>query len=498
MKWGRVVLVALVIAGVLVPWSAPVARAASYTTAPTYYSAFAVSGGAFELRLFEYEQYYTGMVGYMTGGTCSLIIDGVEYQNGGGVGSTAPYRNHPWVRGNGIPSSLRDGKAHSVTISNSGISGADGTTPVSWVWTGTLVIPSGTGAVEGFASTTTYVAPSVVISGGSTVRVGQSYTYTAIITGGTAPYSVVFQRVSTAHPSDDYTYAAQVVSGTTASQVMEFPRVDSAWEVGVTVTDSLGTVASDSMVVNAASEKPVVYAGIKWTNNGQDDLLEFRVSTSAFGGVWKSDAESLPTEGGAGVMWYTVLTPAPYLRASRYFVLRGGNPPANPYTVMISLVDEAGTDWTYVFSFDTSTMSGPGDWVDTTGGGGSESTLPSWLESLIAALRNMLLRVWEVVKTALVDMFKWLFVPTDAQVSSLLPSGTMGATLLQGLPVYEGADTASYTLHVHWTVGGEVKQIDLMTLDLASLADNGFVKAVKLAVQGVMSIALVMMVVTLI
>jgi len=492
MKWGRVVVIVLVIAGLLVAWAAPVVRAADVWTWRARLEVAEWNG-----KMSPYLSVHVYKNGDPSGTDMTITSASVVF-------STGAYESvYSTLTNNGQIQWYRSWEGHESTVSVTfDIETSLG--PIVGSLSGSI------GAYDGYQHNIPvadwpdltehgFVAElSVSISGAATVRVGQKYTYTATMTGGVAPYSVVFQRVSTAHPSDDYTYAAQVVSGTTASQVIQFPRVDSAFEVGVTVTDSLGAVASDSVVVNAASEKPVVYAGIKWTNNGQDDLLEFRVSTSAFGGVWKSDAESLPTEGGAGVMWYTVLTPAPYLRASRYFVLRGGNPPANPYTVMISLVDEAGTDWTYVFSFDTSTMSEPGDWVDTTGGGGSESTLPSWLEALIAALRSMLLRVWEVVKTALVDMFKWLFVPTGDQMASLLPSGTMGAALLEGLPEYTGADTSSYTLMGHWKVDGEVVDVPLMTLDLESLGDSGFVTAVRLCVQAGMCIALVMMVVVLI
>jgi len=337
--------------------------------------------------------------------------------------------------------------------------------------------------------------PSVVLSGASSASLGQNYTYSAAISGGTAPYSVVFERSSTAHPADDLTYATQSGSGQSYSQVVQFPSIDASYIVAVTVTDATNATATDSITVNASSDKPVVYGAAKLGANGQ---VEFRATLTPPAGVFPNDSTSLPTSGEAPTMWYTVLTPSWLLRSAYHFILSASSPVANPYVVMISLMDRAGVEWTYVFSFDTSTWSAPGDWSDSTGGTGSDAEIPTWLQSLLNSLRNLLLKLWETILAALKAMFQWLFVPTDAQMTSLLPSGTMGATLLEGLPAFTGADTSPYTLHTHWTVGGVSKQIDLLTIDLSTLASSGFVSVMKLVIQAGMSLGLIFMVVALI
>lgn len=351
--------------------------------------------------------------------------------------------------------------------------------------------PADQGNDEPFAA----VPVSVELSGASSASVGQNYTYSAAISGGTAPYSVVFERSSTAHPADDLVYATQSGSGTSYSQVITFPNVDNSFVVAVTVTDSTNATATDSMTVNASSDKPVVYGAAKLGANGQ---VEFRATLTPPAGVFPNDSTSLPTSGAAPTMWYTVLTPSWLLRGAYSFILPASSPVANPYVVMISLMDRAGVEWTYVFSFDTSSWSAPGDWSDSTGGTGSDAEIPTWLDSLLNSLRNMLLKLWDTILAALKAMFQWLFVPTDAQMTSLLPSGTMGATLLEGLPEFTGADTSAYTLHTHWTVGGVAKQIDLLTIDLSTLAASGFVSVMKLVIQAGMSLGLIFMVVALI
>jgi hypothetical protein len=92
---------------------------------------------------------------------------------------------------------------------------------------------------------------------------------------------------------------------------------------------------------------------------------------------------------------------------------------------------------------------------------------------------------------ALMKLFNALFVPTEAQMRTLMPSGTLGASLLEGTSW--GSAGSTWELHVHWGV----HEIVLVNLTFADYASNGFVVAIRTAVQIGYLLAMVYMVVVL-
>jgi hypothetical protein len=86
-------------------------------------------------------------------------------------------------------------------------------------------------------------------------------------------------------------------------------------------------------------------------------------------------------------------------------------------------------------------------------------------------------------------LFRFLFIPTDAQIDQLLPTGTLGATLLEGTAWDTGA--ATWSLHTHW----ESNVIQLVEVDFADLGVFG--STVKVMVQAGICLALIYMVVVL-
>jgi hypothetical protein len=88
-------------------------------------------------------------------------------------------------------------------------------------------------------------------------------------------------------------------------------------------------------------------------------------------------------------------------------------------------------------------------------------------------------------------LFNLLFVPTEAQMRTLMPSGTLGASLLEGTSW--GSAGSTWQLHVHWGA----HEIVLVNLTFADYASNGFVVAIRTAVQIAYLLAMVYMVVVL-
>jgi len=312
----------------------------------------------------------------------------------------------------------------------------------------------------------------VSISGSDNVSVGTSYTYDATITPGTPPYSVQFTRSSTDHPADDLTYAVQSGSGTSWSQAMTFPSIDDAYEVSVTVTDSASPATSDTdtMVVNAAAGKPVLYGALVRGTNGTPSFALFSASPGS------------PPDMTAGILTssYVVTSPEWLLKGAREYVLNVSGTYANPLKVYVTYTSPLnGLEWTYVFSFDTTSMSDPGDYdtSDDVPGDGAD-VIPTWLQGLVNSIKDMLDK-----------LFRFLFVPTSAQIAQLLPSGTLGATLLEGTAWDTGAST--WSLHTHW----DSNVIQLVEVDFSDLGTFG--STVKVIVQAGMCLALIYMVVVL-
>jgi hypothetical protein len=370
---------------------------------------------------------------------------------------------------------VRDGQYHAVSFS---CSGGWSTNTYSWAWSGFINLPvsGGEGVMwSGVPDTEELPEPvSVEISGSDNVSVGQSYTYDATITPGSGPYTVQFSRSSTAHPADDLVYAVQEGSSVAWEQVMTFPSVDDAYEVSVTVTDAESTSDTDTMIVNASAGKPVLYGQVVV---GLSNMVEFGMFTTDPG------ASALPWSEAIGTVDYVVTSPGWVLKGTGWYLLDVGLPAADPLKVYVTYTSPSnGLDWSYIFSFDTGAMAETGDWADSAGGSGSgEDVVPTWLEALA-----------EKIKVSLEKLLRFLFIPTAAQMATLLPSGSLGASLLDGTTW--GAVATSWTLHGHW----DGHEVPLISVDLDGMSSNGFVVAVRYVMQALCTMALIYLVVVLI
>jgi hypothetical protein len=313
----------------------------------------------------------------------------------------------------------------------------------------------------------------VAISGSDNAFVGTSYIYDATITPGTPPYTVQFTRSSTDHPADDLVYTVQTGSGSTFHQAMTFPSVDDAYEVSVTVTDSASPATSDTdtMVINVSAGKPVLYGALVRGTNGTPSFALFSASPGS------------PPDMTAGILTssYVVTSPEWVLKGAREYVLNVSGTYANPLKVYVTYTSPLnGLEWTYVFSFDTTSMSDPGDYdtSDDVPGDGAD-VVPTWLQGLVNSIKAMLDK-----------LFRFLFIPTDDQLDRLLPGGALGDSLLEGTSW--GAGDTTWSLHTHW----DSNVITLVEVDFADL--GAFATAVRLIVQAGMCLALIYMVVVLI
>jgi hypothetical protein len=345
----------------------------------------------------------------------------------------------------------------------------DGGYIASWHWSGTVDIS------EAGVSSGAEAAPdpvSVAISGSDNVFMGTSYTYDAEVSPGTGPYTVQFERSSTEHPADDLVYSVQSGAGTSWHQAMSFPSVDDTYVISVTVTDSASPATSDTdtMTVNASAGKPVLYGALV---RGANNLPTFALYSSSPGS---------PPDLAAGLATssYVVTSPEWALKGARSYVLNVASPYANPLKVYVTYTDPLNLlEWSYVFSFDTTSMDSEGDYdtSDDVPGDGAD-VVPTWLRGLVNSIKDMLDK-----------LFRFLFVPTASQIDQLLPTGTLGATLLEGTSWDSGDST--WTMHVHW---GE-SEVVLVDVDFADL--GAFGTAVKVIVQAGVCLALIYMVVVL-
>ncbi len=322
---------------------------------------------------------------------------------------------------------------------------------------------------------------SVSLEGTTSVQTGVAYDYTALVSGGIAPYTVVFQRIGDL-PADDYTWPPQTGSQTTYVQSIMFPSALRAYTVQVTVTDANGGTASDTLIINAHEERPTVYGYLQEGTTGSGDFLDF-VCSLTHSGTYPAESEWLPCEApGAGRYWYTLDVPAWSVHGAAHYTLRLASPWPNPLTAMITMHDTTSGDvWTLVFSFDTSGLTGPGDWIDSEGGGEQFNEEETWIGKLLNALEAMLKRV-----------FQWLFVPSASDFGNQLS----GSWIAISSPVPNV--TPQYTIPIPNTGHIMADTGETVNIDFSGIQDWSGFTVTRTIVQTILDAILVFVTISII
>jgi hypothetical protein len=334
-----------------------------------------------------------------------------------------------------------------------------------------LVTDSSGATSTGTLAVTSYIDQlAVVVSGDASAAPGSTHTYTGTFQGGVPPFNTKWT----------ITGADSGISpvGSTSDRSESFP-----WKFGASigivhfrcdVTDSFGNTAYGTLDVNVGSYAPSFMAQL-YIISGQTRFVMYPSVADTPGAAVDPGTMNQVTNTKDYTVDFNVsgLTWAYYLDGD---VL----PLANPLVVHVSYIDPAsGTQYAYTFTFDTTNIAADGSWTKSNGTNGA-GALPSWLQ----ALRGMF-----------IDGMKFLFVPTDQQMKDLLPSGSIGANLLDGTSW--GSGDTSWKMTVHWKDTKGVP-VDVVLVDVNFTKLGGFGTAVRYIVQAGMSLSLIYLVVVLI
>ena len=409
----RKLLVILLVFGLLVGnlTHVPVARATEMITAPPdYYSVSAVSGGVFSYDLWVYKTTnypYCGGISI----TQSFLVDGVQYGN---RCLQDIYGTHMvQIHGVGLPASLRNGAAHSIVISGS-VKGNLGQPSAlfDWQWTGTVVIPSGSGGMEGVPTSATWYAPSVSLSGAFTTQIGVPYTCTATASNGTAPYRYLFSIdwVTVIGGVNNYTevYTGTLSLPTTGSKTFTYTfTFTGEFLIRVTALDAQDYEADDTLDLNAGVNKPALWGQIYDIPDGDADMtyINFKLFPASV------SQENPPVANGAiQTQFYEITSPGTVEKGSVYYMLSPVLITAlpNPLLVYVNYHDPtSGADWSYVFSFNTT------NWAAKSGAASNGDT---WTG---AETPGAFAWLWNL----LVKLFRFLFVPSATDFSKQVAEG---------------------------------------------------------------------------
>lgn len=320
---------------------------------------------------------------------------------------------------------------------------------------------------------------SVSIAGPSSVVAGVGGDWSASASGGTAPYTYGW-AYGAIGPFFTYPYAGSTLAHDFAV---------GSWVIGVRVTDSLGATAFDDLEVESSTD--VVGYRVELARSGTyGQYITAIVYDGA--GVVSPIAHTVGTECGlfdvnGSFGWYANAAEASwinlYWRWTLTVVVGGAaSPPPAGFWFRTSIHLTNGTELAVSQSFTSLAGIGTvfnddaGDPINPDVPPEPESVLPVWLQELFDSLKIVL---------------QWLFVPKEEQIKMLMPSGSLGASLLEGTSWGSGAGT--WNLHVHW---GE-SEITLVSMNFTTIAGYGFVTAIRLATQAVICLGLVYMVVVL-
>jgi hypothetical protein len=344
--------------------------------------------------------------------------------------------------------------------------------PVADLFAVNVLVTDSTGATAtGTLAVTSYIDQlAVVVTGDTSAAPGSTHTYTGTFQGGVPPFTTKW----TITGADSGISPVGSTSDRSESFAWKFGASIGIVHIRCDVTDSFGNMAYGTLDVNIGSYAPSFMAQL-YRVSGETRFVMYPSVADTPGAAVDPGTMNQVTNtkdysvdfNVSGVTW-------------AYYVDGDVLPLANPLVVHVSYIDPAsGTQYAYTFTFDTTNISADGSWTKSNGTNGA-GALPSWLQ----ALRGMF-----------IDGMKFLFVPTDQEMTDLMPSGSIGANLLDGTAW--GSGDTSWKMTVHWkdTKG---LPVDVVLVDVDFTKLGGFGTAVRYIVQAGMSLSLIYLVVVLI
>ena len=339
---------------------------------------------------------------------------------------------------------------------------------------------SGSWTGDPFVSGSHNIALSASIAGPSAVVTGVGGDWAASASGGTAPYTYAWSYGAIG-PFFTYPY-----SGATFSHDLAL----GSWTVECKVTDSLGATAIVDKTVVSSTD--VVGYEMRFARSGTYGQY-VTVIVYAAGGIVAPIASTSDTQvgfpGSDGTFaWHSVTSEASWINLYWRWTLQYmsgviGFPPPVDFWLSSTIHLTSGTTLPFTHHF----SSGGEVWTGYSGDSGAPvnpevppapaAPKASWYDPAVSAVK---------------EAFQWLFVPQDWQMNLLMPGGTLGETLLDNTSW--GSAASTWTMQVHW--GTNV--ITLASMNFATIADYGFVRACRYCIQAGISLGLVYLVIVLI
>lgn len=406
--------------------------------------------------------------GYTKAGTFSFVINGVEKVNNASLA---------WESG------ARDthfgGKIATSNLPGYGDASVD---TWSFTFSGTLTsnmthyavtINGGGSAVLNSAYSGLFIPVSVSITGPLQTGTSSSATFEAIAVDGSAPYRYLWAIDWVTDLSTTEVYTGSL--GTVASLEYRFTFVGH-FRIRVTCLDSKDAEATAGWDVNLGEDRPVLHGQLldygSAGENPDDAIMAFYLFDDKPHGVapWPG-AEAIPTSD------YSVNSPQTGTRMDQWYAISvpfAALP--DPLVVVVSYTDPVTRlQWLYSFSFPTTGWA-HGNWIDTEGQSGSRVETPGWLTPIETMLRAA---------------FRWLFVPSDADMARVFPSGAVSG---ESFNPFGGLSSgaARWTYKVTW----QGKQLTLMDLNL-DLVPSGTWTLCRVIVGAVVAGAEIMLLITL-
>jgi hypothetical protein len=320
-------------------------------------------------------------------------------------------------------------------------------------------------------------ALTVSLSGAFTTQVGVPYTATATASLGTPPYRYLFSIdwVTVIGGVNNYTsvYTGSLTSSGTFTYTFTFVG---EFLIRVTALDAVDAEATDTLDLNAGVNKPVLWGQIYDIPDG--DALKTYINFKLFPASVSPDNPPV-ANGAIQTQFYEITSPGTVEKGSVYYMLSPVLITAlpNPLLIYVNYHDPvSGSDWSYVFSFNTSgcaANSGAASNGDTWTGAETPGAF-AWL--------------WDL----LVKLFRFLFVPSSTDFSAQIAAGWVVITS----PV--PAVTPQYTIpfpnpnHLLAATG------DSVNIDFGVVRDYTGYAIIKTIVQVVLDAILVFVVLSLV
>ena len=325
-----------------------------------------------------------------------------------------------------------------------------------------------------------YIAPVVVeISGPSAVDTTVGGTWTATAAGGTSPYTYLWSYgLTSGFPTNATTYYGSTLSAVLASgtNTVQVTAADAADPQGSAVASasvvSADEVASYHIKLQRVGSVGQYIEATAWDNTGQaveitgtadSEIAIYTAAPDPVGFNWTTIDEAVAVNNSLAWRWSGW---GGFGQEHQWFkstiTITGGH--AIPVTAEFVGLGQNIDVW--VTPDDTQIGAPVPPAV--------QEVEPVWITQ---------------AKGILLWLGNTLFVPTQAQLDSLLPSGSLGASLLEGTAWSTGAST--WTMHTHWD-GHEIVLINVNFADLGVFGSR-----VKTIVQAGICMALIYMVVVL-